>query len=78
MTVTKLNVGTFEHSKVNANVINFRSCWKAKKFFDGRRIINNLSQRVRTEFLYKKLSWLYDETEPIHSSIMNLMNLTNF
>ena len=33
------------------------------KFLDRRRIANNLTQRVRTQFPYKRLSWLYDEIE---------------
>ena len=70
ITLTKSNIRTFEHLKANANVINFKSCWKPKnkhvrhEFFDRRKIANNLTQRVRTEFPYKRLSCLYDEMEP--------------
>ena len=34
------------------------------EFFERRRTANNLTQGVRTEFSYKRLSCLYDEMEP--------------
>ena len=34
------------------------------EFFHRRRIANKLTQRVRTDFSYKRLSCLYNEMKP--------------